>query len=175
MACRWEIIEADVLEALRAMPDCSVDGVLSDPPYGLGTREPTPDDIVAYIRGEKLDTGGDFRGRGWELPSVAVWRELSRVMRPDEERSYVEIARARLTRWSQVRLDMDESEACGEGVRQQKEAASSGGAGQGSLFDAAASSIATSSPTTSSSVPEQTGVHEIPGRAAKPARKAKKR
>jgi hypothetical protein len=71
-----------VLDALRAMPDESFDALLSDVPYGLGTSEPTVDEIVAYLRGDAhLDTGGDFMSRPWQVPSVAVWREIYRVLR----------------------------------------------------------------------------------------------
>jgi site-specific DNA-methyltransferase (adenine-specific) len=78
----YEIIQADVLDALRQMPDASADAVLTDPPYGLGTHEPTVEEIVAYLTGARLDTGGDFMSKKWELPSVEVWRELMRVLRP---------------------------------------------------------------------------------------------
>lgn len=53
-----------------------------DPPYGLGTKEPTVEEIIAYLQGADLDTGGDFMGKDWEVPSVLVWRELSRVLKP---------------------------------------------------------------------------------------------
>jgi DNA modification methylase len=78
-----EVIESDVLAALRAMPDASFDGCLCDPPYGLGSRKPTVEEIVTYLTGAtSLNTGGDFMGKKWELPSVAMWRELYRVLRP---------------------------------------------------------------------------------------------
>jgi hypothetical protein len=47
----WTLLQADVLEALRKMPDCSVDASLSDVPYGLGSREPTAKEIAAYVLG----------------------------------------------------------------------------------------------------------------------------
>lgn len=55
------IARADVLAALKELPDCSVDGVLCDPPYGFR-----------------------FMGKTWDydVPSVEVWRELFRVMKP---------------------------------------------------------------------------------------------
>jgi hypothetical protein len=79
---RWEILQADVLAALRAMPSGSFDAVLSDVPYGLGTHEPTAAELSAYVLGGDLDTGGDFMGRDWQVPSVAVWREILRVLKP---------------------------------------------------------------------------------------------
>jgi|GEM_PF-359835 len=82
LADRYQLIEGEVLEHLRSMPDNSVDGVLSDPPYGLGEREPTVPELIAYLQGDQLDTGGDFMGYDWHVPSVAVWREVFRVLKP---------------------------------------------------------------------------------------------
>lgn len=59
----WAVVEGDCLDVLRAMPDACVDALVSDPPYGLGTREPTVEEIVAYLQGAELDTGGDFMGK----------------------------------------------------------------------------------------------------------------
>ncbi len=56
-----EIHDGDALEILRSMPDNSYHGCLTDPPYGLS-----------------------FMGHGWDhgVPSVDVWREVLRVLRP---------------------------------------------------------------------------------------------
>jgi len=70
------------LRVLRELPDDSIDAVISDPPYGLGDREPTAEDIITYLTGGGLDTGGDFMGEAWDLPSVPILRELYRVLRP---------------------------------------------------------------------------------------------
>jgi hypothetical protein len=79
----YELLEGDCLEVLRTLPDNSFDACLTDPPYGLGPRAPTAEEIAAYVLGQSgLNTGGDFMGRQWELPSVAVWREVLRVCRP---------------------------------------------------------------------------------------------
>ena len=55
------IHHADVLDALREMPDNSFHGCLTDPPYGLS-----------------------FMGHQWDhgVPSAEVWREVLRVLRP---------------------------------------------------------------------------------------------
>lgn len=70
------------LDVLRTLPDNSVDAIVTDPPYGLGTKEPTVAQIEAYLRGENLDVGGDFMGKTWEIPSVATWRQALRVLKP---------------------------------------------------------------------------------------------
>jgi hypothetical protein len=51
----------DCLEVLRTMPECSVDAVVTDPPYGLA-----------------------FMGKKWDydVPSVEVWAECLRVLKP---------------------------------------------------------------------------------------------
>ena len=32
---RFDVVNADCLDALRNIPDCSVDAIVTDPPYGL--------------------------------------------------------------------------------------------------------------------------------------------
>lgn len=77
-----QILLGSCLEILRTLPDASVDCVVTDPPYGLGTREPSLDEILAYLQGDALDTGGDFMGADWTIPPVAVWKECLRVLKP---------------------------------------------------------------------------------------------
>ena len=57
----WEIRHGDCLELMRAMPDNSVDAVVTDPPYGLS-----------------------FMGKKWDydVPSPEVWAECLRVLKP---------------------------------------------------------------------------------------------
>ena len=55
------LIHADCLNALRTLPDNSVDSVVTDPPYGLS-----------------------FMGKKWDydVPSVDIWLECLRVLKP---------------------------------------------------------------------------------------------
>jgi DNA modification methylase len=57
------LINADCIEAMKAMPDNSVDSIVTDPPYELG-----------------------FMGKSWDASGIAfnveVWREALRVMKP---------------------------------------------------------------------------------------------
>jgi DNA modification methylase len=55
------LLLGDCLEVLRGLPDCSVDACVTDPPYGLS-----------------------FMGKAWDhsVPSVEVWREVLRVLKP---------------------------------------------------------------------------------------------
>ena len=54
------LIHGDCLEQLRSLPDCSVDSIVTDPPYGLS-----------------------FMGKKWDydVPSVEVWSECLRVLK----------------------------------------------------------------------------------------------
>ena len=56
-----ELLLGDCLEVMRTLPDCSVDAVVTDPPYGLA-----------------------FMGKRWDydVPTVAVWAECLRVLKP---------------------------------------------------------------------------------------------
>lgn len=75
------IIHGKCLDVLRTLPDASVDAIVTDPPYGLGTREPTIEEMIAYLQGANLDLG-EFMNKDWEIPSVPVWRECFRVLKP---------------------------------------------------------------------------------------------
>lgn len=82
MSDRWSVHHAEVLDALASMPDNSACAALTDPPYGLGPHQPSAEELVAYLTGADLDMGGDFMGRDWNVPSVRVWREMFRVLKP---------------------------------------------------------------------------------------------
>ena len=79
---RWEMRDGDVLARLREMPSCRYSGGYSDVPYGIGPKQPTGPEILAYLQGAEMDTSGDFMARKWSVPSVAVWSETFRVLRP---------------------------------------------------------------------------------------------
>lgn len=78
----YALLCAEALNGLRAIPDRSIHFGLMDPPYAIGSREPTAEEIVAYLQGASLDTRGDFMGMDWELPPIALWREVYRVLKP---------------------------------------------------------------------------------------------
>lgn len=54
MAPRWVLHRGDCIEALRDMPDSSVDSVVTDPPYGLSDHKPA--DIAEARIQHALDT-----------------------------------------------------------------------------------------------------------------------
>ena len=58
-----KLINADCIKAMKAMPDNSVDAIVTDPPYELG-----------------------FMGKSWDASGIAfnvdVWREALRVIKP---------------------------------------------------------------------------------------------
>ena len=61
MTDKLTLHHGDCLEVLRSLPDCSVDSIVTDPPYGLS-----------------------FMGKRWDydVPSVEVWAECLRVLKP---------------------------------------------------------------------------------------------
>ena len=58
-----QVHNGDCIEVMRTLPDCSVDAVVSDPPYELG-----------------------FMGKAWDASGIAyqadTWREALRVLKP---------------------------------------------------------------------------------------------
>lgn len=85
-----EVIHGDCLDVMRAMPDASVDAVVTDPPYALtgasrngSPRQNDPSTPFGRTRLGGKPSGG-FMGKIWdaELPSVEIWREVLRVMKP---------------------------------------------------------------------------------------------
>lgn len=63
MTTTHRVIVSDALEALRTMPDASVDSIVTDPPYEIG-----------------------FMGKAWDATGIAysveLWRECLRVLKP---------------------------------------------------------------------------------------------
>jgi len=57
-----QILHGDCLEVLKRLPDASIDSCVTDPPYGLSDREPTGDDIIAYLQGS-MSLGPLKKGR----------------------------------------------------------------------------------------------------------------
>lgn len=81
MELRNQLLHGDCLEVLKKIPDETFDSCVSDVPYGLGKREPTPEEILQYLSGSSLKLG-DFMDKDWEIPSLLVWKEIYRVLKP---------------------------------------------------------------------------------------------
>lgn len=75
------ILLGKCLDRLKELPDSSIDSIVTDVPYGLGSKDPTFEEILAYLQGADLVTG-EFMGKDWDLPSVPVWKECFRVLKP---------------------------------------------------------------------------------------------
>lgn len=86
MTKRTEILyHGDCLDVLKTMEDCSVDSVVTDPPYGL-SKEPDISEVLSkWLAGEEYDHGhGGFMGKSWDsfVPHPDIWREVFRVLKP---------------------------------------------------------------------------------------------
>ena len=82
---RWAVVQGDCVEVMRAMPDGSVDAVVTDPPYGL-SAEPDPEEVLKHwLAGDDyVHRSAGFMGKSWDsfVPSPATWREALRVLKP---------------------------------------------------------------------------------------------
>ena len=85
MQSAYQIHIGDCLEALRAMPDNSVDSIVTDPPYGL-SKEPDMAEVLRHwLAGDDYQhKGGGFMGKTWDsfVPGPAIWKECWRVLKP---------------------------------------------------------------------------------------------
>jgi len=76
----------DCLDVMRGMEADSVDSVITDPPYGLGTEPDALAMLAAWLHdGEYEHNGsGGFMGKDWDkfVPGPHYWREVLRVMKP---------------------------------------------------------------------------------------------
>jgi DNA modification methylase len=81
------LINADCLEALKSLPDCSIDAVVTDPPYGLNAMKSkdVAECLAAWASGETWEPRGrGFMGKSWDawVPPPELWREVHRVLKP---------------------------------------------------------------------------------------------
>lgn len=81
------ILHGDCAEVMKTLPDCSVDAIVTDPPYGLtqgkkgGSGEASVNLNTPQGRA-RVTTG--FMGMKWDadVPPVEVWIECLRVLKP---------------------------------------------------------------------------------------------
>ena len=79
----------DCLDVLAGIPDCSIDSIVTDPPYAL-TELPLDaivDALGAWLEGDRAyipKTGAGFMGRDWDkfVPPPAAWEQCLRVLKP---------------------------------------------------------------------------------------------
>lgn len=84
---RQKVLRGDCLEVLKNLPDNSVDAVVTDPPYGLGTVKSTKRLLKAWMRGEDGSEAvgkSGFMGKNWDacVPPPVLWEEVLRVLKP---------------------------------------------------------------------------------------------
>lgn len=80
-----KVLHGNCRELMAAMPDNSVDALVTDPPYGLGRTPPIVEILTRWLAGEDVEaSGGGFMGRSWDsfVPGPATWREALRVLKP---------------------------------------------------------------------------------------------
>ena len=72
-----KIYNMDCIDGLKKISDDSIDLIVTDPPYGLTNLNP-----LDLIDDESIKSKG-FMGKKWDnLPSVDIWNECLRVLKP---------------------------------------------------------------------------------------------
>ena len=87
MGAEQFVMQGDCLTELQALPDNSIDVIITDPPYGLSDFKPADvlEAITSWALGEPYAyKGKGFMGRSWDafVPGPEVWRECLRVLKP---------------------------------------------------------------------------------------------
>jgi DNA modification methylase len=82
---RFTLHHGDCLDVLKTLADCSIDAIVTDPPYGLG-KEPDPAKVMAawISQGYFEVEGSGFMGKKWDafVPQPIIWKEVFRVLKP---------------------------------------------------------------------------------------------
>lgn len=79
------LLNDDCLNALKKIPDSSIEAVCTDPPYGL-SKQPDIAEVMQHWLNDKTyehkSTG--FMGKSWDsfVPGPEYWREVYRVLKP---------------------------------------------------------------------------------------------
>lgn len=75
----------DCRDMLAGLDENSVDGCVTDPPYGLSKVPDMAEVLRHWLAGDDYEaSGGGFMGKSWDsfVPGPATWRELYRVLKP---------------------------------------------------------------------------------------------
>lgn len=76
-----KLFNGDCIEELKKLPDCSVDSVVTDPPYHLTTSAKTNIQTVA-----NTNASAGFMGMQWDGGDIAfrteIWEQCLRVLKP---------------------------------------------------------------------------------------------
>lgn len=81
----FDLFRGDTLTVLRALPDDSVDSIVTDPPYGLSKEPDIAEVLRHWLAGDDyVHTGSGFMGKTWDsfVPGPSVFREALRVLKP---------------------------------------------------------------------------------------------
>jgi len=82
---KYELFIGNNIDLLRDIEDNSIDSIVTDPPYGLGTPPNIQDVMVSWLKdGYYNVSGGGFMGKEWDsfVPQPIFWKEIYRVLKP---------------------------------------------------------------------------------------------
>lgn len=79
------ILNMECRDAMSRLPDCSVDAIVTDPPYGLSKQPDMVEVLRHWLAGDDYKaSGGGFMGKSWDsfVPGPSVWKEAIRCLKP---------------------------------------------------------------------------------------------
>lgn len=75
----------EALASLAALPDDSIDSIVTDPPYGLSKEPDMAEVLKHWLAGDDYThQGGGFMGKSWDsfVPGPATWRAAYAALKP---------------------------------------------------------------------------------------------
>lgn len=80
-----QIVQGDCIEVLRGLSDCTIDAIVTDPPYGMSEQPDMAEVLRHWLAGDRYEHGSrGFMGKTWDsfVPGPEYWRECLRVLKP---------------------------------------------------------------------------------------------
>jgi DNA modification methylase len=80
------LIQGNCLFVMKKIPDNTIDGVITDPPYGLFSKPPNIIEVLTHwIAGDTYEhNSSGFMNQTWDsfIPGPEIWKELYRIIKP---------------------------------------------------------------------------------------------
>lgn len=79
------VINCDCRHGMRALPENTLDSIVTDPPYGLSSPPDMAEVLRHWLNGDDYEhKGNGFMNKDWDsfVPGPATWTEALRVLKP---------------------------------------------------------------------------------------------
>ena len=85
MNTEQEVVVGDCLDLMKDIADCTIDAIVTDPPYGLSQDPDVVKVLTCWLAGNVyVHHVSGFMGKVWDsfVPGPEYWREAYRILKP---------------------------------------------------------------------------------------------